>query len=196
MANSSFAITVDELTLARARKGDKKAMEQLYRTFSGPVYTLAFRICGTGPDAEDVVQDCFMEVFRKLGQFRGDAPFWGWLRRVAVNKALMQLRQKSSGTTPLDDFRIERELAESVTRIHDPSDLIDLEKRLGKLSDTARAVLWLHDVEGYTHGEIATLMGKSESFSKSQLSRAYDKLRHWLKWQDTTTQDTRIRRSS
>ena len=123
MEHSSFAHSVDQLTLAKARTGDREAMAKLYRLFSAPVYTLALRICSGKSDAEDVVQECFVELFRKLDQYRGDAPFWAWLRRIAVNKALMHLRKERVKAVPMEDFRTERELSEKVTRIHDPSDL-------------------------------------------------------------------------
>lgn len=184
MNGSYFTIQVDELALARARKGDTGAMEYLYRTFSSAVYSLAFRICGSSADAEDITQDTFIEMFRKLDQYRGDAPFWAWFRRIAVNITLMRLRRDRNSPLTMDGYE---EYHEQLEHTDLTATLLDLESVLGRLSPTARAVVWLHDIEGYTHEEIATMMDKSSSFSKSQLSRAYEKLRSILKWQPGNT---------
>ncbi len=190
MEKSSFEIATDELLLARARKGESDALEEIYRAFCGPVYTLALRICASRDKAEDIVQDTFMEAFAKLDQYRGEAPFWTWLRRVAINNTLQKLRvQKRLSLVSEDDQPHE------LSNLQDssPAIMIDLEKVLSQLPTTARSVVWLHDVEGYTHREIAEMMGKSESFSKSQLARAYEKLRKWLRIHANDYQDTRIR---
>lgn len=186
MNRSNFAIQIDELALARARKGDMEAMEYLYQTFSSAVYSLALRISSSTADADDITQDTFIEVFRKLDQFRGDAPFWGWLRRIAINTTLMKLRRDKNAPLSLDEAT---ELPETISTTDQAANLVDLEKVLGELSATARAVVWLHDIEGYTHEEIGKMMDKTPSFSKSQLSRAYDKLRLILKWKTTQTTD-------
>lgn len=185
MSKSSFAISIDDLTLARARKGDQEALEYLYRTFSAPVYSLALRISTSTADAEDITQDTFIELFGKLNQFRGDAPFWGWLRRIAINTTLMRMRRNKHFTSQLDE---ERDYADEPRQDSDhPANLHDLEQILTALSPAARTVIWLHDIEGYTHAEIGKLMGKTSSFSKSQLSRAHQKLRNRLTWQTTQT---------
>ncbi len=184
MNRSNFAIQIDEFTLAKARKGDIEAMEYLYRTYSSAVYSLALRISSSTADAEDITQDTFIEVFKKISQFRGDSPFWGWLRRIAVNTTLMKLRRDKNAPLSLDEMT---EHPEELIQKDRVANLHDLEKVLDKLSPTARAVVWLHDIEGYTHDEIGKMMDKTPSFSKSQLSRAYDKLRAILKWQTTAT---------
>lgn len=189
MNRSNFAIQIDEFTLAKARKGDMEAMEYLYTTFSSAVYSLAFRISASAADADDITQDTFIEVFKKIEQFRGDAPFWGWLRRIAVNKTLMKLRHDKNAPLSLDEVSEQSEMriqSDQVANLH------DLEIVLKELSDTARAVVWLHDIEGYTHDEIGKMMNKTASFSKSQLSRAYDKLRSLLKWQTPLTTDIQL----
>ena len=189
MNRSNFAIQIDELALAKARKGDVEAMEYLYRTYSSAVYSLALRISSSSADADDITQDTFIEVFKKLDQYRGDCPFWGWLRRIAVNTTLMKLRRDKNSPLSLDEFT---ELPEMVTHTDQAANLLDLEKVLSELSSTARAVVWLHDIEGYTHDEIGQMMDKTPSFSKSQLSRAYDKLRSILKWQTTDTTNIQL----
>lgn len=163
-----------EAVLPLLRAGDPVAQEALYRAFEAPAYNLVRRICRTTEDAEDVLQETFLEVFRSIGRFRGDGSLWGWIRTVASSKALMRLRRNR--------YRDTDELVEDVApvRREDTALRMDLEAALERLSPTARAVVWLHDVEGYTHEEIAGMMDRSVSFSKSQLARAHARLRIWL----------------
>jgi len=170
----TLVIANADAVLARARTGDPQAMEALYRAFEMPVYNLARRICRTAEDAEDVLQETFFELCRSIGQFRGEGSLWGWIRTIASSKALMRLRRnKYRDTDELED-----EI--SPTRKEDAHLRMDLESALDRLGETSRAVVWLHDVEGYTHEEIAEMMGKTVSFSKSQLARAHVRLRRWL----------------
>ncbi len=161
--------------VARARAGDTGALEHLYRAYEGSVYTLARRLTRTAEDAEDVLQETFLEVCRSLSGWRGDGSLWGWVRTIAANKALMRYRrEKVRQTEELDEDFAAGRAADDV-----PLQL-DLEAALARLPERTRAVVWLHDVEGYTHEEIAELMGMTTSFSKSQLARAHQKLRRWL----------------
>jgi len=186
--DSIFRCDIDAACLQRAAAGDVEACERVYRRFAGPVYTLARRLCRSAADADDVLQDTFLDAFERLHQFRGDGPFWGWLRRIAVNTALMRLRRESrwDGSDP-----------EAAADRHAPAAgherRLDLESALARLPAASRAVVWLHDVEGFTHQEIAQAMGRSTSFSKSQLARAHRRLREWLTWQHDSDGDTRIR---
>jgi DNA-directed RNA polymerase specialized sigma24 family protein len=175
----SEALAVGSVQITRARAGDLEALETVYRAFEGPVYTIGRRICGNEEDAEDVLQDTFLEVCRSIGRFRGDGSLWGWIRQVAVSKALMLLRRERrwASRSPFSDDGMPGGVA---GRAPDPSAPVDLEAALGRLPPVTRAVLWLHDVEGYTHEEIGEMMGKTTSFSKSQLSRAHKRLREWL----------------
>ena len=160
--------------VARAKAGDIGALEELYRAYEGGVYTLARRLTKTAEDAEDVLQETFLEVCRSLGSWRGDGSLWGWVKTIAASKALMRWRrEKVRETDELND-----EVGGS--RADDVPLRMDLESALNRLSERSRAVVWLHDVEGYTHEEIAELMGMTTSFSKSQLARAHQKLRGWL----------------
>ncbi|MCU0621032.1 MAG: sigma-70 family RNA polymerase sigma factor [Gemmatimonadales bacterium] len=170
----SFPLANAESVVARARSGDPAAFEALYRAFESPVYNLARRICRTTEDAEDVLQETFFEVCRSIGQYRGDGSLWGWVRRIAASKALMRLRRNK--------YRDADELPDEVSapRREDVALQLDLEAALERLGETSRAVVWLHDVEGYTHEEIAQMMGRTASFSKSQLARAHARLRAWL----------------
>ena len=170
----SYPIANAESVVARAREGDAAALEALFRAFEVPVYNLARRICRTTEDAEDVVQETFFEVCRSIGRYRHDGSLWGWVRTIAASKALMRLRRnKYRDTDELHEDVMERRREDTALRM-------DLEAALERLGETARAVVWLHDVEGYTHDEIAGMMGRTVSFSKSQLARAHTRLRKWL----------------
>jgi len=176
MSGSSFAQPIDQTVLDAARAGDRSAREKIYRQFERQVYSLALRMCQNPDEACDVTQDTFIHVLSKLNQFRGDSPFWGWLRTIAVNTTLGHLRKRSRPLALVSTEFLEQQ---SLTEER-PGDQCDLASALGRLPDDTRAVVWLHDVEGYTHGEIAKLFGKSVSFSKSRLSRAHQQLRNWL----------------
>ena len=164
-----------EAVVSRARSGDTEAMGELFRAFEVPVYNLARRICRTTEDAEDVLQETFFEVCKSIGRYREEGSLWGWIRTIAASKALMRLRRnKYRDTDELHDEMV------GSRRGEDTPLRMDLEAALERLPETSRAVVWLHDVEGYTHEEIANMMGKTPSFSKSQLSRAHARLRGWL----------------
>jgi len=167
----AYLLSNAESVVAQARAGDATALETLYRAFESPVYNLARRICRTTEDAEDVLQETFFEVCRSIGQYRGDGSVWGWVRTIAASKALMRLRRNK--------YRITDELDEEVfkTRRADAGLRMDLEAALERLPDVSRAVVWLHDVEGYTHEEIAEELGITSGGSKSHLFDARAKLR-------------------
>ena len=173
MSQSPFEIELDEMTLARAQRGDMGACEQIYRKFQQPAYSVAYRICQCRELSRDVTQEAFITAFGKIRQFRGDAPFWGWLRRVVVNHTISALRKlPRADAVELQEFHAYTE------GDHEQIGLfMDLESALSTLDPEDRAVVWLHDVEGYKHKEIAGLFGKTESFSKTRLSRARSKLR-------------------
>jgi RNA polymerase sigma-70 factor (ECF subfamily) len=176
---STFAIDVPAALIGRARQGEAAAFEQLYRWFERPVFTLAFRLTGQREEAQDILQDTMLKLFDKLGEFRGDAPFWGWLRQIAVNEALMRLRKRGRLTVESDANDIEFEAHDTLLPPQ-AADAAVLGKALAALPEATRSVLWLYHAEGYTHEEIAGLMGRTISFSKSQLARGTKKLRAML----------------
>jgi RNA polymerase sigma factor (sigma-70 family) len=178
---SKFAdIQIDPGIVKRAARGDAKAHEIIYRAYSSPVYSVCLRFTRVPAQAEDLLQETFIEVMRSIGNFRGEAPLGMWIRQVAVSKALMFLRSAwHKRGQSLDDDWEEMISGSHISRGNpaQPEQAIDLDSALGTLPAVSRTVVWLHDVEGYTHKEIGSLLGKSESFSKSQLSRAYQRLR-------------------
>lgn len=168
---STFAQPVDGRVLRAAARGDMQAHGALYDQFSAPVYTLARRLVRRADIAEEILQEVFLDVIRRIGTYRNEAPFGAWLRRIAVNRCLMFLRSSwEEKSAPLD--------GEPATAGGLPADAsrIDLAKLLDCLPPLGRTVLWLHEVEGYTHEEIGRLLGKTTSFSKSQLARGHARL--------------------
>lgn len=185
MTIAASAVLTDEVTVRRARNGDLEALEKVYRAFEGPVYSLAWRICRSDQDAEDVTQETFLEVMRSIHRYRGDGPLAAWIKKVAASKALMRLRQRKRrySEDPLDEggeppAAVSARLSPGTSGAAHAR--MDLEGAMSRLSETARAVVLLHDVEGHTHEEIARMMGRTVSFSKSQLARAHVKLRSLL----------------
>ena len=168
-------------TVTRARDGSAEAREAIFRAFEAPVRTLARRLVPGSTQAEDLAQDVFVDVLASLGQYEGRGSFAGWVRAITVRRCLMHLRspwrRALRWARAADDAD-----AEAVLRVEPASggDAVDLERALARLGDTARAVVWLHDVEGYTHAEIGALLGGTASFSKSQLARAHARLRELL----------------
>jgi RNA polymerase sigma factor (sigma-70 family) len=158
--------------VARARGGDARAFEALYRRHADRVYGLCCRLCdGDRAKAEQATQDAFVRAWEKLDSFRGEAQFGTWLHRITVNVVLGDRRLLQRWTTFED---AEAAGAPEPLRVHAPdSDLsTDLERALARLPKGARTVLWLHDVEGYLHEEIAGLTGIAVGTSKAQLHRA------------------------
>jgi RNA polymerase sigma-70 factor (ECF subfamily) len=178
-------IELDPAVLRAAQAGESRARAELYGAFSRPIYALIRRLVPRQAVADDLFQDTFVEVLQSLHAFRGEAPLGAWIRRVAVSKCLMHLRSPwHRSLLWLDQLAGEEaNLGEALPvggTMTDAGLQIDLECALAHLPGQSRAVVWLYDVEGYTHEEIAALFGKSVSFSKSQLMRAHLKLRELL----------------
>ncbi|MBL8297175.1 MAG: sigma-70 family RNA polymerase sigma factor [Rhodanobacteraceae bacterium] len=178
---SHFAIDVPDSLLQRAQRGELRAFEHIYRLFERPVYTLALRLLNDTEAAREILHDAMLKLFQRLDQFRGDAPFWGWLRQIALNEALMRLRKDRRIEFDANYEHLEAEAAPPW--VH--ADGLALEQALGRLPALTRSVLWLYHVEGYSHAEIADALGKSVSFSKSQVARGTARLRGLL---DGTTE--------
>jgi RNA polymerase sigma-70 factor (ECF subfamily) len=170
--------------VVKAQRGEEAAQREIYLHFAPQVYQLARHILQCDASAEEVVQDCFIDVLCKIDSFRHQGSFAGWLRRMAVNHSLMVLRSAW--------LKKRQSISDIELIVNDEEKPIDhaaartLNTIFASLPAQTRAVLWLHDVEGYTHGEIAKFMGKSVSFSKSQLTRAHDKIRQQLNRQAFT----------
>ncbi len=170
----------------RAAQGDMQAFEELFRLHHRLVYSLSLRMTKDVAEAEDVTQEVFVLLFRKIGGFRGESAFTTWLHRMTVNQVLMHFRKKSTrselitdeGETPVQIVR-GTENPGSMSAV----DRIALERALVQLPLGYRTVFVLHDIEGYEHYEIAKMLGIAEGTSKSQLHKARLKLRQLIRQQ-------------
>lgn len=175
-------IVVDEALLEDARAGGEPAQRALYETLAPATASLIRRLVGHRALAEDIFQDTMMIFFERLPEFRREAPLGAWLRRIAVTRSLMYLRspwQRARLCLEPVDCGVAAEVAALITPGY-TGELIDLERALATLTPTARAVVWMYEVEGYSHEEIAREFGRSVSFSKSQLARAHRRLHNWF----------------
>jgi RNA polymerase sigma-70 factor, ECF subfamily len=182
---SAAEVSGNDFDLAkRAAEGDVAAFEDLYRRHFRRVYSLCYRMLNDASEAEDLSQEVFTHVFKKIGSFRGESAFTTWLHRLTVNHVLMHLRKAS--------VRLEHTTEEGETPVQivqgtaNPFnapilDKIALENALKELSPGYRTAFILHDVEGYEHEEIARMLGVSVGTSKSQLHKARLKLRSLIK---------------
>jgi RNA polymerase sigma-70 factor (ECF subfamily) len=175
--------TGDRDLAARCLAGDRDAFEGLYRQHVGRLYNLAWRMSGSGEDADDLVQDIFLQAYRKLGSYKGESSLGTWLYRLAVNLCLDRLRSKAGKMGKVTDSMDEDD-ADPVAAPGSPAELniarMDLEKAMGTLPPSYHAAFVLHDVEGYQHDEIARMLDISEGSSKSLLHKARMKLRRAL----------------
>jgi len=169
---AGFDQPVEAMTLARAQRGDMQAFAELYQRFGRACFQLALRILGQRQQAEDLVQEVFLKMMDTIRGYRGDAPFAAWLKRLTVNACIDQLRrQRHAG-----DEDAEAVFAQTAAADTDSAGRIDAWSLLARLSPRARAVVTLHELEGYTHAELAAMFRQSESYSKSILARALRRL--------------------
>ena len=166
---------------------DAAAYETIFRTYRRPVYTLIRRLIASAAAADDIFQEVFVEILRSLGAYTGQGSLGAWIRSITVSKCLMYLRSPwNRGSLWLDAEPAEDGVLHPALIDAAPSPGVsvpaqaDLEKALASLPSLTRTVVWLHDVEGYTHTEIGRLLGYTTSFSKSQLARAHMRLRELL----------------
>ena len=178
-------VRADDLELARrCREGDAAAFETVYRAHAGRLFGLLTRMTGSTQDAEDLLQDVFVQAHRKLASFRGDSSLGTWLYRLAVNQCLDHLRGKQSRmarTTDSLDAEDAPEPAAAVPVLPEAIARIDLERAIAQLPQGCRAAFVLHDVEGLDHREVGAALGISEGTSKSQVHKARMKLRVLLR---------------
>jgi RNA polymerase sigma-70 factor (ECF subfamily) len=170
--NTGFGQPLDALVLQRAKRGDSASLEAIYRLYSRPCYNLALRILGQTAAAEDVVQDVFLRMMDTIKGFRGDAPFGAWLKRMTANATIDVVRRSRRFDSDDAEARIANVESEQVS----VESGVDAWSLLMQLSPRARAIVLLHEMEGYTHKELSELFGQSESYSKSVLARSLRRL--------------------
>jgi RNA polymerase sigma-70 factor (ECF subfamily) len=169
----------------RLRQGDANAFAELYELHAGRLYGLAYRMAGNGADADDLLQDIFLLVHRKLAGFKGESALGTWLYKLALNHCLDFLRSKGArmeqATASLDeDDGWERVRPTRVSDAEMTVTRIDLERAIEQLPAGCRAAFLLHDVEGFEHHQISTILGIAEGTSKSQVHKARMRLRGYL----------------
>jgi len=173
--------------IQRAQEGDFEAFECLYKTYSKRVYSICLRMLRNAADAEDLTQQAFMQVFRKIGTFRGESRFFTWVHRVTTNVVLMHLRRKKPDQALVENMQTDtpvgedcREFGADDASVLGAIDRINLSRALHKLPLGYRRVFLLYDLVGYQHGEIAGILRCSVGCSKSQLHKARKRLRDLL----------------
>jgi RNA polymerase sigma-70 factor, ECF subfamily len=180
-------IAGEQEAIEKARSGDARAFETLYSMHKRRVYSLCLRMLGNVAEAEDLTQEAFLQLYRKIGTFRGDSAFSTWLHRLAVNVVLMHLRRKGlpqvsleETLEPAQDDGPRKDIGARDLTLSGSIDRVTLERAIENLPPGYRLVFVLHDVEGYEHNEIAEMLDCSIGNSKSQLHKARMKLRDLL----------------
>ncbi|MGC2152094.1 MAG: sigma-70 family RNA polymerase sigma factor, partial [Terriglobales bacterium] len=174
--------------IERAKQGDEAAFETLYQLHKRRVYSLCLRMVSNPSQAEDLAQEAFLQLFRKIATFRGESAFSTWLHRMTVNVVLMQLRKKGLPSVSLeetleaDEETPRKEFGADDAKLRGSVDRLQLQRAIDRLPPGYRTVFVLHDVEGFEHNEIAQMVGCSIGNSKSQLHKARLKLRDFLKF--------------
>jgi RNA polymerase sigma-70 factor (ECF subfamily) len=182
---------VEARVLARAQAGDHGAFAQIYSLHKRRIYSLCLRMVGNIAEAEDLTQEAFLQLYRKISTFRGDSAFSTWLHRLAVNVVLMQLRKKGPSFISLDEAMDptpedgpSRSFGAADLMLTGAIDRLALERAVAELPAGYRIIFILHDVEGFEHNEIASMLDCSIGNSKSQLHKARLKLRETLHGQN------------
>ena len=177
----------EQEAIDRAKLGDAECFEALYGLHKRRVYPLCLRMTGNTADAEDLTQEAFLQLYRKIATFRGESAFSTWLHRLTVNVVLMHLRKKRLPEVSLEET-LESQQADGPKKdigardnlLAGSIDRVVLERSIDRLAPGYRIIFALHDIEGYEHKEIAGMMGCSTGNSKSQLHKARMKLRNLL----------------
>jgi RNA polymerase sigma factor (sigma-70 family) len=174
-------VHLEDALVTAARSGDERALEAVYAATAAAIYTLLRRLVRRPAIAEELLQETFVDVIEHIGAYEGRCPLPAWIRAIAVNRALMYLRSpwhRSLEWLDRDPGGVDRlpAASEGAAASLDAG----LERALMTLPPLTRAIVWLHDVEGYTHADIAFALGRTPSFSKSQLARAHRRLRELL----------------
>jgi len=174
--------------IERAKQGDAEAFQALYDRHKRRVYSLCLRMTANTAEAEDLTQEAFLQLYRKIATFRGESAFSTWLHRLSVNVVLMHLRKKAlpvisleESTQPGEEDTPKKDFGAEDVALAGSIDRLQLQRAVESLPPGYRMIFLLHDVQGYEHNEIATIVGCSIGNSKSQLHKARMKLRDLLK---------------
>jgi RNA polymerase sigma-70 factor (ECF subfamily) len=170
-----------ELTVKAEAREEAADFEEIYRQQASRIYSLACRMAGSPEDGEDLLQEIFLQAYRKLGSFKGDSTVGTWLYRLALNHCLDYVRSRQAKMKKLTESLDGQTAIEPSARRETPIARLDLDRALERLPDGCREAFVLHDVEGLDHKEVAELLGIAEGTSKSQVFKARLKLRALLK---------------
>jgi RNA polymerase sigma-70 factor (ECF subfamily) len=171
----------DAELVARCRDGDVDAFETLYRQHAARIYSLASRMAGSVDEGEDLLQEIFLQAYRKLESFKGDSSVGTWLYRLAINHCLDFVRSRRAKDLKMTAALDQDPSFEPTSPRDTPVARIDLERAIASLPEGCREAFLLHDVEGFDHREVGALMGIAEGTSKSQVFKARTKLRALLR---------------
>ncbi|MGD1839543.1 MAG: RNA polymerase sigma factor [Thermonemataceae bacterium] len=162
------------------RQGDRKAQKEIYRLYAKGMLNVSMRILNEMTEAEDVLQEAFVDMFKKIHTFKGESSFGAWFKRIIVNKSINQLKKRKTYQKMIAQYEPPEEVTTEANEVTSWR-LERVQKGIQQLPDGFRTVLTLYLIEEYSHKEIAQTLGITESTSKSQLNRAKTKLRNWLK---------------
>jgi RNA polymerase sigma-70 factor (ECF subfamily) len=169
--------TADDDLVERCRAGDVEAFAALYREQAPRIFALTRRMGGSAEDGEDLLQEIFLQAYRKLDSFKGDSSIGTWLYRLALNHCLDYVRGRRAKMDKVTDTLDDDSAFEPVARRDMPIARLDLERAIERLPEGCRDAFVLHDVEGFDHKEVGRLLGVAEGTSKSQVFKARMKLR-------------------
>ncbi len=175
---NNIDIYTDAPLIEECRQGNSKAQYRLYNRYAKAMFNLAYRMLNSREDAEDILQETFVECFRNLKSFRFESTFGAWLKRILINKCVNQTRKRKINLTLIDNFPADVSDDEEDNTVYETAKIF---KGIEMLPDGYRIILTLYLLEGYDHAEISQILGISESTSKSQYSRAKEKLRSLIK---------------
>jgi RNA polymerase sigma factor (sigma-70 family) len=171
-------IDISDKLVEKARSGDQQAIFRLYKMYLSAMYNTCIRIVVNRTDAEDIIQESFISAFSNINEFRGDSSFGAWLKRIVINKSLNHLRTKKVLYVNIDDMLIEETDTDDEDIPNIPVEAVH--EGIKSLPEKARVILSLYLLEGYLHREIASMLGISESTSRTQYTRAKRLLRDIL----------------
>lgn len=187
IANQNDGNLTEAEAIGQAQQGAAAAFEYLYKAHCRRVYSLCLRIIKNRAEAEDLTQQVFLQLFRKISTFRGESGFSTWLHRVTVNIVLMHMRRKKKAELPAEDLQghasngeSSREYGSTDSSMIGAIERLNLVRAIRKLPSGYKQIFLLHDVIGYEHGEIARLLGCTTGSSKSQLHKARKRMRRLL----------------
>ena len=176
-AQHKFATKSEWDLINAVQNGDKQAYNRLYQQYIGQVYGLCFRLTGEKMLAEDAAQEVFIQLWRKIGNFKGDSKFSTWLHTVTSNITISYIRKQKGWLQKM--FNIEDSVAMNA-EAEESSSSVDIESYVAKLPERARIVFVLHAIEGYRHEEIATMTNMAVGSSKAQFHRAKQLMKEWM----------------